>query len=71
MTAPLKAVSFDLWDTIIDDDSDEPKRRAQGLRAKTQQRRHLLYQALNVHRPVTEQQVNAAFDAADAAFQKA
>ena len=71
MTAPLKAVSFDLWDTIIDDDSDEPKRRAQGLRAKPQQRRHLLYQALNGHRPVTEQQVNAAFDAADAAFQKA
>ena len=71
MTVPLKAVSFDLWDTIIDDDSDEPKRRAQGLRAKPQQRRHLLYQALNGHRPVTEQQVNAAFDAADAAFQKA
>ena len=71
MTAPLKAVSFDLWDTIIDDDSDEPKRRAQGLRAKPQQRRHLLYQALNGHRPVTKQQVNAAFDAADAAFQKA
>ena len=54
MTAPLKAVSFDLWDTIIDDDSDEPKRRAQGLRAKPEQRRHLLYQALNRHRPVTE-----------------
>ena len=71
MTAPLKAVSFDLWDTIIDDDSDEPKRRAKGLRAKPQQRRHLLYQALNGHQPVTEQQVNAAFDAANAAFQKA
>ena len=71
MTAPLKAVSFDLWDTIIDDDSDEPKRRAQGLRAKPQQRRHLLYQALSGHQSVTEQQVNAAFDAADAAFQKA
>ena len=71
MTAPLKAVSFDLWDTIIDDDSDEPKRRAQGLRAKPQQRRHLLYEALNRHRPVTEQEVNAAYGAADAAFGKA
>ncbi|MDP7547762.1 MAG: HAD family hydrolase, partial [Alphaproteobacteria bacterium] len=71
MTVPLKAVSFDLWDTIIDDDSDEPKRRAQGLRAKPVERRYLLHQALNRHQPVTEEDVNAAYAVADAAFSKA
>jgi len=25
---------FDLWDTIVHDDSDEPKRKAKGLRTK-------------------------------------
>ncbi|GIT27925.1 MAG: hypothetical protein CM1200mP41_39690 [Gammaproteobacteria bacterium] len=30
----IKAVTFDLWDTVIHDDSDEPKRAAQGLRSK-------------------------------------
>ena len=46
-------------------------RRAQGLRAKPEQRRHLLHQALNRHRAVTEEEVNAAYGAADAAFVKA
>ena len=30
----IKAVTFDLWDTMIHDDSDEAKRKAQGLRSK-------------------------------------
>ena len=28
----IKAVTFDLWDTVIHDESDEPNRAAQGLR---------------------------------------
>ena len=70
MKTPLKAVSFDLWDTIIDDDSDEPKRRAQGLRSKREERRHLLWQALDRHQPVSLEDVTLAFDTADAAFNK-
>ena len=26
----IKAVTFDLWDTIVHDNSDEPKRAARG-----------------------------------------
>ena len=70
MKTPLKAVSFDLWDTIIDDDSDEPKRRSQGLRSKREERRHLLWQALDRHRPLALADVTLAFDTADAAFNK-
>ncbi len=30
----VRVISFDLWDTVFIDDSDEPKRRAQGLLAQ-------------------------------------
>ena len=71
MRTPIKAVTFDLWDTIIDDDSDEPKRLAQGLRPKPEERRHLLWEALNRHQEIALEDVNAAYAAADAAFKKA
>ncbi len=71
MPVKLKAVSFDFWDTIVDDDSDEPKRKAQGLRTKPEERRHLLGRALNRHFDTPLDDVTAAFDAADAAFSKA
>ncbi len=67
----IKAVTFDLWDTIIDDDSDEPKRRALGLRAKADERRHLLWRALDRAQPVPFEDVRRAYDAADAAFMRA
>lgn len=66
----LKAVTFDLWDTIIDDDSDEPKRKARGLRSKREERRHLLWQALQPSGAVSLADVTKAFDAADDAFNK-
>jgi len=71
MNATVKAISFDLWDTIVDDDSDEPKRAARGLRPKPAERRHLLWEALNRHAPISLADVTAAFDSADAAFNKA
>ncbi|MDA1089734.1 MAG: HAD family hydrolase [Proteobacteria bacterium] len=71
MSTQIKAVTFDLWDTIVDDDSDEPKRLAQGLRPKPEERRHLLWEALTRHQEIAIEDVTAAFDAADAAFNKA
>ncbi len=68
MSTSVKAVTFDFWDTIVDDDSDEPKRQARGLRPKPEERRHLLWAALNRHGDIALEDVNAAFDAADAAF---
>ena len=64
----IKAVSFDLWDTVIHDDSDEPKRAIQGLRSKKDERRHLLWEALNRIKPIPYDTVAMAYDLADAAF---
>jgi putative hydrolase of the HAD superfamily len=70
MGRPLRAITFDLWDTIVHDDSDEPKRRAQGLKTKKAERRHLLWDALNRQQPIEFERVKLAYDVADAAFNK-
>ena len=70
MNHNIKAVTFDLWDTIVHDDSDEPKRKAKGLRSKRAERRHLLWEALNRHAPIAEAEVTLAYDVADAAFNR-
>ena len=64
----IKAVTFDLWDTVIHDDSDEPKRAAQGLRSKKEERRYLLWDALNNNAPITQEEVWLACNTVDAAF---
>ena len=64
----LKAVCFDLWDTMIRDDSDEPKRAELGLRPKRDERRHLVWRALNDLEAIEQAAVDRAYDEADAAF---
>ncbi|MDX1576607.1 MAG: hypothetical protein R3285_10465, partial [Kiloniellales bacterium] len=64
----IKAVTFDLWDTMVDDDSDEPKRAAKGLRSKREERRHLVWSALNAIEPIDLSAVTLAYDTADAGF---
>jgi putative hydrolase of the HAD superfamily len=64
----IKAITFDLWDTIIHDDSDEPKRKAKGLRSKKEERRHLVWQALDAEAPIGLAEVTLAYNTADAAF---
>lgn len=64
----IKAITFDLWDTIVDDDSDEPKRAAQGLRSKKEERRHIVWKALNEVEPIEMDAVTLAYDVADASF---
>ncbi len=70
MPGPIKAVTFDLWDTIVDDDSDEPKRLARGLRPKAEERPHLIWEALERHQPTAPEAVTTAYRDADAAFVK-
>ena len=70
MNHKIKAVTFDLWDTIVHDDSDEPKRAKLGLRSKKAERRHLLWQALDRARAIDAALVTLAYDVADAAFNK-
>jgi FMN phosphatase YigB (HAD superfamily) len=67
----IKAVTFDLWETMIADDSDEPKRQVQGLRSKAKERRHLVWQALDRHQSISEAEANLAYDVADSAFTRA
>ncbi|MBN2497177.1 MAG: HAD family hydrolase [Deltaproteobacteria bacterium] len=64
----VRAVSFDLWDTVFADDSDEPKRTAAGLPPKPQARRELVHEALLRSGPIERAVVDCAYDVTDAAF---
>jgi FMN phosphatase YigB (HAD superfamily) len=66
----LKAISFDLWDTLVVDDSDETERTKRGLRSKRDERRYLTWETLNAQAPITLEAVTLAFDTLDAAFNK-
>ena len=64
----IHAITFDLWDTVIHDDSDEPKRAAAGLPSKQAARRALVREALAPHCTIPAEIADAAYDVADAAF---
>jgi HAD superfamily hydrolase (TIGR01549 family) len=64
----IRAITFDLWDTIFIDDSDEPKRAAQGLRSKQMERCALVQEFLERHQPVSRELVEVAYATANAAF---
>ncbi len=66
----IKAITFDLWDTLVIDDSDEVKRAEQGLRSKFDERRHLLWEALNSCKPIDLETVHLAYNVGDSAFNK-
>ncbi len=64
----ISAITFDLWDTVIQDDSDEPERKRRGLRTKHDERRHLLWKAANDYQAISRDVVNKAYDETDAEF---
>jgi putative hydrolase of the HAD superfamily len=64
----MRAITFDLWDTVFIDDSDEPKRKQQGLPPKPIARRELVHEFLNKQAAVSREIVDAAYDTVDAAF---
>ncbi len=67
----IEAVTFDLWDTLVRDDSDEPVRAGRGLPPKPEARARLLVDELRVHHPeLTEVAVRAAHDVATATFRR-
>ena len=66
----IRAITFDLWDTVFVDDSDEPKRKQQGLPTKAISRRDLVYRFLSTHDPIDRELVGKAYDVADAAFRE-
>ncbi len=64
----VRVVSFDLWDTVFIDDSDEPKRSQQGLPPKAVERRDLVHRFLSRHAPIDRVLVDCAYDTTDSAF---
>jgi len=66
----VRVVAFDLWDTVLADDSDEPKRRQQGLPSKRIERRDLVQRCLSKYAPVDRALVDCAYDTADAGFRQ-
>lgn len=66
----VKAITFDLWDTVIHDDSDEEKRKARGLASKKETRRELALAALRRDAPLEETTLRAAYDTMEAAFNR-
>jgi len=66
----IKAVTFDLWDTVFIDDSDEPKRKEQGLPLKSIERRNLVEQFLKSHLDISRDQIDIAYNTVDAAFRQ-
>ena len=68
--AAIRAVTFDLWDTVLIDDSDEPKRAAQGLESKPLARRNLVRQFLARHEPISPEQIDLTYGTVDAAFRQ-
>ena len=67
----IKAITFDLWDTVFIDDTDEPKRKAAGKPTKGVERRELVKQFADKHQIISQEIVDAAYNAQDAAFRKA
>lgn len=66
----IKAVTFDLWDTVIDDESDEPKRAAANMRSKPDERHHLVLEALNRHQPISSEDLAVGYGVVNSAFVK-
>ncbi len=68
----IKAVTFDFWDTLVADDSDEKRRAALGLPTKPQARLQLLVDEITqAHPAITPEQIADAFKQANAAFNDA
>ena len=66
----IKGITFDLWDTVFIDDSDEPKRKAAGRPPKSLERRLLVQQFIEKHSPIALELVSSVYDVVDAAFKK-
>ncbi|HPO16136.1 MAG TPA: HAD family hydrolase [Candidatus Hydrogenedentes bacterium] len=67
---PVRVITFDLWDCLFQDESDEPKRAAAGRPSKSEERRQLVHAALSKHAPIDRGAVDLAYEVTNAAFRK-
>lgn len=66
----IGVVTFDLWDCLFCDDTDEPKRKAAGLPPKALARRDAFYNAVSRHASIDRALCDAAYSVMEAAFNK-
>ena len=66
----IKVITFDLWDTVFIDESDEPKRKAAGRLSKYDERRQLVFEYANKHKEVSKELVDTIYHTTDLAFRK-
>ena len=64
----LKAITFDLWDTLFVDGSDEPKRSASGLAPKNEARTRVFYEFVQKNQPIMRQESDLIFKTIEEAF---
>ena len=64
----IRAVTFDLWDTLVVDDSDEEVRAASGRPSKVDERREVFVSEVLRHHDLPSQVVADALEAANATF---
>ncbi|MEZ4862120.1 MAG: HAD family hydrolase [Caldilineaceae bacterium] len=65
----ITAITFDFWDTLALDDSDEPKRRALGLPSKAAARKELFTRHVTRRHPkITGEAAAQAYEAANQRF---
>ncbi|HMV68919.1 MAG TPA: HAD family hydrolase [Myxococcota bacterium] len=64
----IRAVTFDFWDTIVVDDSDEPERARRGLATKQQARWALFRDEVRAHADRPLAAITGAWDEANARF---
>ena len=65
----VRGITFDFWDTIVDDDTDEPKRTAKGLPSKAEARvSTFVDEVLAHHREIGCEAAIAALDKANTTF---
>ena len=64
----IKAITLDLWDTVIRDDSDESKRAARGLPSKRETRRSLAHVPFHARTGVARAAFDLAYGTMESAF---
>ncbi len=64
----VRAITFDLWDTVIRDDSDEPKRAARGLPSKREARRSLTHAHFEKRTGIARDAFDLAYGTMESAF---
>ncbi len=70
LSKSIKAVTFDLWDTVIHDDSDEEVRQQKGLRTKVDERNFLIWQSVNTVTSLSMDTVKQATNVVNCEFNR-